>query len=77
MRDIVIVGGGPAGAAAGIFLSNKGLDCIIVDRAEFPREKACGGAITARAVEEFPFLEKFRCTTTIQSNIKRTIFRML
>ncbi len=48
--DVVIVGGGPAGAAAGIRLARAGRDVVLVDRATFPRDKICGDGLTAGAL---------------------------
>ncbi|MEO7570921.1 MAG: FAD-dependent monooxygenase, partial [Acidimicrobiales bacterium] len=48
--DVVIVGGGPAGAAAGIRLAHAGRDVVIVDKASFPRDKVCGDGLTAGAL---------------------------
>lgn len=46
--DVVIVGGGPAGAACGIELQRRGVKSCIVDRAVFPRPKLCGGLLTEK-----------------------------
>lgn len=35
--DVVIVGGGPGGAASAVFLAEKGLKAIIIEKEEFPR----------------------------------------
>lgn len=43
--DVVIVGGGPAGSTAAYNLDSS-LEVLIVDKASFPRHKACGGALT-------------------------------
>lgn len=48
--DVLIVGAGPAGAAAGIGLARAGLDVLAVDRATFPRDKTCGDALSNAAV---------------------------
>ena len=48
--DVVVVGGGPAGAAAGIALARRGRDVVIVDKATFPRDKICGDGLTAGAL---------------------------
>lgn len=40
--DVVVVGAGPAGAATGILLAERGLHVVVVDRAGFPRPKICG-----------------------------------
>jgi len=40
--DIIVVGGGPAGSAAGAILARKGCRVLVLDRARFPRDKPCG-----------------------------------
>ena len=44
--EVLIVGAGPTGCAAGIMLARDGIDVCVVDRAEFPRDKTCGDAIS-------------------------------
>jgi menaquinone-9 beta-reductase len=39
--DVVVVGGGPAGSATATHLARAGVDVVLVDKATFPREKAC------------------------------------
>ncbi|MCS6777294.1 MAG: NAD(P)/FAD-dependent oxidoreductase [Chloroherpetonaceae bacterium] len=46
VRDVVVVGGGPAGSAAAIWLAREGMDVALYDRASFPRDKACGEFLT-------------------------------
>lgn len=48
--DVVVVGAGPAGALAAHGLASKGLAVLLVDRAEFPRGKVCGGCLNGRAL---------------------------
>lgn len=45
--DVLIVGGGPAGSTCARFLQRGGARVAVVDRAEFPRVKLCGGWISA------------------------------
>ncbi len=52
--DVAVVGAGPSGSTAAYHLSRAGARVIILDRAEFPREKPCGGGVTARAFERAP-----------------------
>ena len=48
--DAAIVGAGPAGCAAAITLARAGQRVVMVDRARFPRPKACGDGLTAGAL---------------------------
>ncbi len=48
--DTLIVGGGPAGAAAGITLARNGHRVVIIDKASFPRDKCCGDGLTTGAL---------------------------
>lgn len=42
---VLIVGAGPAGSVAGLLLARSGHEVVLVDRAQFPRDKACGDVI--------------------------------
>ncbi len=48
--DVAIVGGGPAGAAAGTTLARAGKRVVLVDKATFPRAKCCGDGLTTMAL---------------------------
>jgi geranylgeranyl reductase family protein len=48
--DVVVVGGGPAGAAAAITLVRAGQRVVLVDKAIFPRDKCCGDGLTVAAL---------------------------
>lgn len=50
--DVIIVGGGPAGAACAWRLKQKGADCLVLDRQEFPRAKLCAGWITPEVLRD-------------------------
>ncbi len=54
--DVVVVGGGPAGATAAADLAEKGLDVLLLDRQG--RTKPCGGAVPPRLLEEFDVPEE-------------------
>ncbi|QRN82335.1 NAD(P)/FAD-dependent oxidoreductase [Chloroflexota bacterium] len=45
-KDVLIVGGGPAGSACAQRLIRHGLDVLILDKADFPRQKPCAGWVT-------------------------------
>jgi geranylgeranyl reductase family protein len=52
--DVLVVGGGPAGSATALRLAEGGASVVLVDKATFPRDKPCGGGLTARAVRHCP-----------------------
>ena len=49
--DVVIVGGGPAGATTGYYLAKAGKKVLILEKKKFPRDKICGDAICKTGVE--------------------------
>jgi geranylgeranyl reductase family protein len=54
--DVLVVGAGPAGATAARTLAAAGARVRLLDRARFPRNKPCGGAISMRVLGRFPYL---------------------
>ena len=50
--DVVVIGAGPAGSAAAAWAARRGRDVLVIDSAEFPRDKACGDGLTPRAIAE-------------------------
>ena len=50
--DVLVVGGGPSGAATGFWLAERGHRVLIVEKKRFPREKTCGDGLTPRAVRQ-------------------------
>lgn len=49
---MLVVGAGPAGAAAAYWLALAGHDVVVVERKRFPRDKTCGDGLTPRAVAQ-------------------------
>jgi geranylgeranyl reductase family protein len=49
--EVLVVGGGPAGASTAFWLAEAGHDVVVVERKDFPREKTCGDGLTPRAVK--------------------------
>lgn len=47
--DVLVVGAGPAGASTAFWLARAGLRVTIVDRAQFPRTKACAEYLSPQA----------------------------
>jgi menaquinone-9 beta-reductase len=66
--DAIVVGGGPAGAAAAARLAARGFRTVLIDRASFPRDKVCGDFVGPTALAELADLgvaqtEAFRATS--------------
>ena len=55
--DVIVVGAGPAGSTAAKILGEAGLSTLLLDKSAFPRDKPCGGGISARVIQRFPYLE--------------------
>ena len=56
--DVVIVGAGPAGSTAAKFLSEKGINVLLIDKDKFPRDKPCGGGMPIRVFSRYPYIQK-------------------
>jgi geranylgeranyl reductase family protein len=57
--DVIVVGGGPAGAMAAAALAARGARVLLLDRSRFPRDKPCGGGIRAGVWRRFPDLRSW------------------
>jgi len=49
VRDVIVVGGGPAGSATAVMLKQRGHDVLLLDEARFPRDKICGESVSPEA----------------------------
>ena len=47
---VCIIGAGPAGTSTSIFLSRMGIEHVMIDAAEFPRDKVCGDGLDIKTV---------------------------
>jgi len=56
--DVIVVGGGPAGASAALAAvrAAPGTRVLLMDKAHFPRDKACGDGIAPHALDELAAL---------------------
>jgi geranylgeranyl reductase family protein len=55
MKTVAVLGGGPAGASAAERLARAGLNTIVFDE-KLAWEKPCGGGLTYKAYEQYPYL---------------------
>jgi geranylgeranyl reductase family protein len=67
--DVAIIGGGPAGATLGNVLSRQGLKITVIDRAQFPREKLCGGLLTWKSIRLLEQTYNLRLNDLLKSKI--------
>jgi len=61
--DLIIVGGGPAGATMALSAARQRLRVLLVDKATFPRDKVCGDAIPPRCR---PVLDEYGLTAAVE-----------
>ncbi|MBI5876009.1 MAG: geranylgeranyl reductase family protein [Chloroflexi bacterium] len=54
-HDVIVIGAGPAGAAAARRLAQRGLSVLILERYRLPRYKPCGGGLTHKVFERLDF----------------------
>ncbi len=71
--DVVVVGAGPAGSSAAAWAARAGRDVLVIDAANFPRDKACGDGLTPRAVAE---LERLGLGDWLDARIRHRGLRM-
>jgi geranylgeranyl reductase family protein len=55
--EVLVIGGGPAGAAAAYWLARWGHEVVLVEKKEFPRDKTCGDGLTPRAILQLQDME--------------------
>lgn len=49
--DVAVVGAGPAGAAAALAARRAGASVLLLDRSDFPRDKACGDGVAPHVLD--------------------------
>jgi len=60
VRDVLVVGGGPAGLAVAAEAARRGLDALVVERRALPADKACGEGLLPRGVAALEALGALR-----------------
>ena len=48
--DAIVVGAGPSGCCAAMFLARKKRKVLLIDKATFPRDKVCGDAVSGKSI---------------------------
>lgn len=54
LYDVIVVGAGPAGSTTARLCAQAGMKVLLLDRAKFPRDEPCGGALTRQAAAMVP-----------------------
>jgi geranylgeranyl reductase family protein len=65
--DCIVIGGGPGGSTAAYHLARLGRSVLLLDKAQFPRRKPCGGGVSPQVAQWLPFDLKPAISTTISS----------
>lgn len=66
--DVIVAGAGPAGSTTARECALRGMSVLMLDRAEFPRDKPCGGGVNLRTTHLLPF--------TLSEVTERTIYAL-
>ena len=73
--DLIIVGGGPAGATAALYAHRLRLSAVILDKSIWPRDKICGDALSGKAVDILKDLDILSDVKLLDgSTINRIVF---
>ena len=67
--DAIVVGGGPAGCACAYDLATRGKSVLLLDKAEFPRKKACAGGLTAKTLRAL----RYSVAPVVRETIQRIV----
>ena len=70
--DVIVVGAGPAGCAAGYDLARGGRSVLLLDKSDFPRVKACAGGLTAKTVRAL----RYPVTQVTREVVNRAILEL-
>ena len=71
--DVLVVGGGPAGATAAFQIATRGIAVTLIDRASFPREKVCGESLSPGALARLAAIGMWTPQTTDGSSHRQSM----
>ena len=78
MRNVTIIGAGPAGSTAGFLLAKNGWEVTIVEQQRFPRDKVCGESVSALGIEVLGRLGLAGCVEGIgPARLTRTVLHAM
>ena len=64
IHDVAIVGAGPAGSTCAALCAEAGLKTLVIERANFPREKVCGDCVNPAC---WPILERLALADRVRA----------
>ena len=67
--DIIIIGAGPGGSTAAYLFARKNFKVLLVDKANFPRDKLCGGLLSYKTVKLIERIYNIDINDLIQNNV--------
>ena len=70
--DLVVIGGGPAGATAARVAAERGARVLLLDSARFPRYKTCGGGLIGMSLSNLPAA----AADTIERRVDEVVFTL-
>src|SRR5256885_9468328 len=71
--DAIVVGGGPAGSATALLLARAGASVLLLDRARFPRHKACSEYLSPATT---PILERLGVLAAVERAAHAQLYGM-
>ena len=80
--DVIVVGCGPAGASAAYFNAEAGRKVLLIEKAEFPRDKICGDGVTGKSLgilyemgldAEIAGIKEISCDSVLLSSPNQTM----
>jgi len=67
-HEIAIIGGGPSGSTAAIYLANYGFDVCLIEKKVFPRDILCGEFLSREVVDNLKVLNLYEDFLTLKPN---------
>lgn len=72
-HDVIVIGGGPSGLIACFWLQKLGIRHLLIEKSNFPRDKACGDNLTSKAIRLLNEVDPTFVTEMVEKNILRGI----